>query len=510
MHTYAQRWQNVGKPDFPIGPLNFCMDIGKDGIPYLLYDDPVSGLVLKKFDGSNWVLVGSPGFASGEHSTMVIDSDGTPYVTLTYSPPTNNVRIMKFDGVSWVNVGPPGFLTRLDEPVPIKLDKSGTPYVAYMDKVTGLVSVAKFNGSSWITVGNAGFSETVGWNPMLAIDSSGTPYVVFYYDVGNNTTVMKYDGHNWVTVGSPKFAHSDGAVIEVDEKGTPYIAYSDWNYDFKASVMKYNGSSWVYVGSPGFSDMLADDVCLRIDKNGTPYVAYWNDSSGYSGGAAGPAIVMKYDGSKWIHVGNPGFSGGDIAGMSLALDKRGTPYVSFAEGLVTNPAYSSFTEGRVMKLDTTLQPIYLSPITGIDSVCTGASSTLSDTVRGGNWICSDTNIAIIDSNGIITGVSPGTVTIFYSLSGCPSATFTFVVKSCSASKSVFQNPNHGSFTLNIPSRQSEGATIIITNRMGEKVREVKTTTNTDTPIQLDCPSGMYFISVVTTEGMERSKMMLLK
>ncbi|MES2703095.1 MAG: T9SS type A sorting domain-containing protein [Bacteroidota bacterium] len=60
------------------------------------------------------------------------------------------------------------------------------------------------------------------------------------------------------------------------------------------------------------------------------------------------------------------------------------------------------------------------PIAGPDSVCQGASVTLTNTVPGGNWSSSDGTIATaIATTGQIIGASPGIVTISYTLvSGC--------------------------------------------------------------------------------------------
>ncbi|MGL2994935.1 Ig-like domain-containing protein [Flavobacterium sp. TSSA_36] len=60
-------------------------------------------------------------------------------------------------------------------------------------------------------------------------------------------------------------------------------------------------------------------------------------------------------------------------------------------------------------------------ISGVDRVCANSSSTLSSTTLGGVWSSSNTGIASIDSSGVVTGVSAGTVTITYSVSnssGC--------------------------------------------------------------------------------------------
>ncbi len=56
-------------------------------------------------------------------------------------------------------------------------------------------------------------------------------------------------------------------------------------------------------------------------------------------------------------------------------------------------------------------------------VCTSGTTTLSDTAAGGVWSSSDTVVAIIDSNtGVVTGITPGIVTISHDVSGIISTT----------------------------------------------------------------------------------------
>ncbi|MBV8253642.1 MAG: Ig-like domain-containing protein, partial [Chitinophaga sp.] len=63
----------------------------------------------------------------------------------------------------------------------------------------------------------------------------------------------------------------------------------------------------------------------------------------------------------------------------------------------------------------------VSPITGTTSICMGAATTLSNTTTGGVWSSSNTAVATIDVNGLVTGVSAGTATITYEVTnanGC--------------------------------------------------------------------------------------------
>jgi trimeric autotransporter adhesin len=67
-------------------------------------------------------------------------------------------------------------------------------------------------------------------------------------------------------------------------------------------------------------------------------------------------------------------------------------------------------------------------ITGIASMCIGASSTLSDVTPGGTWSSTDPVVATIGSTGIVTSVSIGNATISYSAGGC-AATVVVTVNS---------------------------------------------------------------------------------
>lgn len=56
-----------------------------------------------------------------------------------------------------------------------------------------------------------------------------------------------------------------------------------------------------------------------------------------------------------------------------------------------------------------------SAILGPDGVCTGNTIQLGNTVSGGKWNTSDSSIAIVDANGLLKGIAPGTATIRYTV-----------------------------------------------------------------------------------------------
>jgi trimeric autotransporter adhesin len=70
-------------------------------------------------------------------------------------------------------------------------------------------------------------------------------------------------------------------------------------------------------------------------------------------------------------------------------------------------------------------PTTVSPITGPLAVCSGSSITMSDATPGGTWSSSNTAVATIGTSRVVTGVSPGTTTISYTIANiCGSVTDT--------------------------------------------------------------------------------------
>jgi len=297
-------------------------------------------------------------------------------------------------------VGSPNFSAGQIENISIAIDSSGTPYVAYMDVANGAkATVMKFNGTDWVGVGSPGFSASWAEETAIALDTGGTPYVVYddalHY---HSASVMKFSGGSWVLVGSATLSDTTASApaIAIDKSGTPYVVYSDGIYGGAATAQKFNGTSWVFVGSPGFTPHTgASDAfnSIAIDNTGNPYVAFSDQAY---------ASVMKFDGSSWGYVGSPDISIANTWYTSIALNKSGVPYVTFTD------AGASF-KATVMKFDSSL-----SAITGMDTLCVGFTTALTNTTMGGTWSSSNTAIATIGStSGVVTGVASGTTTISY-------------------------------------------------------------------------------------------------
>ena len=192
-------WEVVGARVFASGGAGLSIAVD-NGIPYLAYSDNANGykVTVRKYNTSaaTWEAVGTPGFSTGimyAGSSSLKFYNGTPYIGFgDHGINYGLARVMKFDGSNWVNVGSAGFSAGSANYNSLVFD-NGTPYLAFADGGNNdAATVMKFDGSSWVNVGNAGFSPgRADYTSMIIVN--GIPYVGFMdYGNGKKATVMKY------------------------------------------------------------------------------------------------------------------------------------------------------------------------------------------------------------------------------------------------------------------------------------------------------------------------------
>lgn len=294
-------WVIVGTAGFSAGFASYSsLAFNSSNEPYVAYrDNNLDKLTVKKFDGTNWVTVGTEGFsgdAQEEIISLAFNSNDEPYVAYTDMTLINNAvnqaTVMKFDGTNWVTVGTAGFAFARD--ISLAFNGNDEPYVAFHGGNGNKTTVMKFDGTNWVAVGTAGFSASNSEYTSLAFNSNDEPYVAYRDDANSDkVTVMKFNGNNWVAVGMVGFSAGVASYTSLafNSSNEPYVAFREFvsgNIQNQATVMKFDGTNWVVVGTPGFSAGYADQTNLAINSNGEPYVAYVDVTQLYK------ATVMKF------------------------------------------------------------------------------------------------------------------------------------------------------------------------------------------------------------------------
>ncbi len=86
--------------------------------------------------------------------------------------------------------------------------------------------------------------------------------------------------------------------------------------------------------------------------------------------------------------------------------------------------------GCFVTFSVTVYP-FVAPIVGPPSVCEGSTIALTNGIGGGVWSSVNTSLATIGTDGVVTGIAPGTDTILYTtVSGVAAASITVINCTC--------------------------------------------------------------------------------
>lgn len=273
---------------------------------------------------AQWTFIGNPEF-SGQSMVTSVSMDvwqGIPYMAYRDHAIQNKGTVMKYDGTNWVPLGAPGFTPGAASGFSLKMNDS-IPYVAFIDTFTvnnemGKLTVMKYESEAWSYVGTPGFSPgIVRSKPALAIDG-GIPYVAFR-EYGR-VLVMLFDGSNWVQVGPEIATYARDLSLAV-YNGIPYIAYQNASI-YYSIVKKFDGTNWVNVGDTGFDGHAYSTMNFALSEGGTPYLCHSNPyTNGYGG-------ILKFDGNVWVNIEAPNVNPTQTDYRPIAFDGE-IPYVVF-------------------------------------------------------------------------------------------------------------------------------------------------------------------------------------
>ena len=230
-------------------------------------------------------------------------------------------------------------------------------------------------------------------------------------------------------------------------------------------------------------------------------------------------IADTATGGIWsVTNGNATVAGGAVGGIVTGITV-GTDTINYT---VTNSCGTAIVT-RIIAID----PLpSAGTITGSDTVCMFTSVTLADTTSGGVWSTA-TGAATVSSAGVVIGINYGPDTVLYTVTNsCGSAVAGFPVfvlqpgdcnvgvhmvsNPAEGELKVYPNPNDGTFTVNLSSNTEEAVYYVVTNMLGEKVKEVTSSTNKPSDIKLDASPGIYFLNAITPQGKWLEKITIIR
>jgi uncharacterized protein YjdB len=443
-------WVIVGPGHFATGYLSGkSMVLSDTGIPIIAYTDNSYKVVVRKYETSSWTTIGTDGLVHSSSSyppSVAINSSGVPYIAYMDKLNNDKITVKHYNGSEWQLVGKPGFSNSPAYGTIIKFKPDNTPIAGYSNggfvvaelktgpitPVTGTMSVCtgatvyldnKTLGGSWSSS-----------NTSVAIASDGAS--VSGFTAG--TSVISYIVNNecGTALASTTVTVNGGAAVLSGPSqtctGTSIVLIPS-----EAGGYWYSEQPWV---------AMVDDTGTVTGVSTGTAVIYYSTTPGSCGGYVSTRVVTV----------NEAVSAGSITGIPILCAEASTMLYNDVTGGTWSSSDTGIAtidvDGNVTGLNggtTVVSYIVASPgcgnitttqevtvnalpsagtIIGMANVCVGSSITLGSTTSGGSWSSNNGEIATVDVSGIVTGNTAGTVTISYTVAGeCGTNTTTQIV-----------------------------------------------------------------------------------
>lgn len=270
------------------------MAVNDSGVAYVVVRSGVY-----KFNGTDWEQVGNSDSLDYAISSLAFDSLQTPYLAYRFTNPYTTFWVKKFDGVNWVPVGSgvADSTAYSSTQIYLTFGTNDTPYVACNYKVY------KFNGNSWFKVGSSlNFKITsIGSTPQGNLLLAGFSYVSGSSFSKINLQTYALNGSSWILTSTSPTTYKDEIKTVIAPSGNVFASISSI-FGSPLKLMKYDGVSWNFIGDSLHATISNNGVewpQLALDSSETPYLCF---SPRY--GSSQNLYVYKFSGNSIFNTGS--------------------------------------------------------------------------------------------------------------------------------------------------------------------------------------------------------------
>ncbi len=313
------------------GGVTLALDGGTPYIAYVDYFKDQYILVVKRFDGTNWIPLDTTGLGQNIDYQISISSSGIPLLAF-FDHENLRFVLKKFTGNAWITVSESPQIPNPPNPVSIAFDDEKL-YVAFTDPfLDNQVTIWQHNTLEWSAVGQPNFSSG-SVHELTLKTSNGYPWLAY---LESDTSIIacvvkRFDGTAWQTIGGQAFTTTYGnffAQAKIDfavANSIPYIVYTDWSTQWRLSVLTFDNFEWVPVGQPMFTVPTYSGMRIAVNANSQkPFVLFDDAPQDTVGGGLS---VLLFDGTSWNYVGQPYFANQSWE-KNLAIHE-GIPFVAY-------------------------------------------------------------------------------------------------------------------------------------------------------------------------------------
>ncbi|WP_338813381.1 T9SS type A sorting domain-containing protein [Bernardetia sp. Wsw4-3y2] len=376
LFTYSQEWESVGGGNATDGSI-FTVDFAFNPItnePYVFYTDisdryEPSKLVVKRFDGERWVIVGQENFSLSSEVAMKIDftSVGQAYIaSLNNTNEKTNISIRRLEGNVWTEITPPISNSYTSVIYELGLNMFIEPFtdkcfISYVSINTDIrdapsrLSVMSFTGRRWEQLGESlpeGIYGTTRYNKVTK-----EVYVVYTKSEEDKLTIRHFDGNEWVLLGGElvseeKTYFEDMAFNPIS--GEPHMVYQE-EYDDgffepapRFKISRFDGTNWVELPLPDRLYPSGQDSDLSFHPvTAEPYFICSDPNEYFK------SSILKFSDSYWQYVGSKTIDG-----------SYSSNYQSVKFHPITSEPYILYSQGGIYENTTFIRKFVSPPLTG--------------------------------------------------------------------------------------------------------------------------------------------------
>lgn len=282
-------------PDTFTTVIDFAIDHHHNS-PYTVHVIDNIKIVIRKFDGTDWIQVGN--FSEGVYpEKLFFDHFDRPYLLARKYVNGNLYRkVLRFSGSEWEEI-----ISDQSDLIDIILGADDSVYLATY------YNVKKFNGVDWNYLGESVSPYTI---RKIYVGTDNIPRILVYTSIndGQNFSwqLKKLIDNSWQNEGESFitlfFDEDLNMKTLLDDSNIFY--YLIRTSDLK--IMRLNGNEYEMVGQPnlgGIAGLEYAKLSFDVDHSGTPYVSFFYPQNDPINGWQGNYLsAYKFDGSSWINI----------------------------------------------------------------------------------------------------------------------------------------------------------------------------------------------------------------
>ncbi|MCB2220256.1 MAG: T9SS type A sorting domain-containing protein [Bacteroidetes bacterium] len=434
--------------------------------------DQISALA---FDGNNWMVYDTSNSGLPELddiSSIVIEDNVTKwiggFVFQGGGGPTYKISLVSFDGNSWSvydtsNCDLPNHLINA-----IAIDDVGTKWIGTGTPQLNEGGLAVFDNNNWTIYNTSNSGLPYNCLTSVAIDINGTKWIGTGFLVGSisgGEGLATFDGSEWVHYNTSNSQLPSDIVYEIAIDGidTKWIGTTD-------GLATYDGNDWLVFNTSNSGLPYNWVTSIAIDGNDTKWIGtyYYNMCTGEDG-----ISLTSFDGNNWVQYDTSNSELPNNWITTIAVENNEMIWIGTEGGGLAS--FDGFNWTIYNKNNSALTSNWIGSV-AIDN-------------NGTKWIGSGGDLVAFNENGIPVGVEDLTAD--------------------NGQSSVLIYPNPASNNISLVSQpRTEIISLEILDIQGKIILHKDVMDNSFSVKVSNYPRGLYFVRILTSEGMEVEKLII--